>query len=106
MASNADKTQNAATTKPIFNAAYLNNPPPIYPPVARRQNVEGEVMLKVAVSENGLADAVEIKTSSGSVLLDNAAIDAVRRWRFIPAKQNNMPVVASVIVPVVFKIQG
>ena len=104
--SNSDRTQNASSTEPVFNAAYLNNPPPVYPAVARRQNIEGQVLLEVVVSANGQADAVEIKNSSGSPLLDNAAMDAVRRWRFVPAKQNDIAVAANVMVPVVFKIQG
>lgn len=85
--SNDDQTQNAALTEPVFNADYLNNPPPVYPQAAKRQNIEGEVLLKVEVSEEGRAGDVSIAKSSGSSILDYAAISAVKRWKFIPAKK-------------------
>jgi periplasmic protein TonB len=104
--SDADRTHSAAATEVIFDAAYLNNPPPKYPPTARRNHVEGKVLLTVIVSEHGSADSVAIKTSSGHELLDEAAIDAVKHWRFVPAKQNNIAIAANIIVPVIFKIEG
>ncbi len=103
--SESDVTQNAVTTEPVFNAAYLNNPPPVYPQAAKRQNIEGEVLLKVEVSEEGKAGDVSIAKSSGSSLLDEAALNAVKKWRFIPAKHANKTVAASVVVPIVFRIR-
>lgn len=94
----------AARSEPIFNAAYLHNPPPVYPPSARRKGVQGKVMLKVDVSKEGSAREVSVAHSSGSLLLDNAALGAVKRWRFVPAKQGSEIIEAQVLVPVEFKL--
>jgi len=94
----------AARTEPLFNADYLNNPPPVYPMAARRQNVEGRVLLKVTVTATGNAGEVEIARSSGSSILDHAARSAVSRWRFVPARRGEEAVDAEVIVPVDFQL--
>jgi protein TonB len=49
---------------------------------------------------------VDIKTSSGSARLDEAAEAAVRQWRFVPAKQGEAAVAAWVLVPLVFKLDS
>ncbi len=94
----------AARTEPVFDAAYLHNPPPVYPLPARRSGVQGKVMLEVAVTAQGSAREVEVARSSGSSLLDNAAQDAVRQWRFVPAHRGDEVVEARVVVPVEFKL--
>lgn len=101
---NDAKAINAAITQPLFGAAYLRNPPPAYPPAARRQKVEGKVVLDVDVSNNGEAIRVSIVRSSGYSLLDDAAREAVTHWRFIPARRGSESVAANVIVPIIFKI--
>lgn len=93
-------------SQPVFSAAYLNNPPPDYPRLSRRLREEGKVMLKVQVSASGQAQSVAVSTSSGYPRLDQAAVDAVKRWRFIPAKSGNDPVAASVLVPLVFSLNS
>jgi protein TonB len=100
------EAKNAAITQPVFDASYLRNPPPAYPPAARRRNVEGKVLLKVDVSQEGNAAHVEIALSSGSGLLDEAALKAVERWRFIPARRGSEKIAADVTVPIIFKIEG
>lgn len=95
---------NAAESEPIFNANYLNNPAPVYPSAARRNNIQGKVLLSVVVNSDGNAAEVKISRSSGFDMLDEAALDAVKQWRFIPAKKHGHSVTASVIVPIVFKI--
>ena len=87
-----------------FDADYLHNPPPIYPPMSRRQSEEGKVVLRVRVSSQGAALAVEIKQSSGMSRLDEAARSAVEKWRFVPARQGNEAVEASVLVPLHFTL--
>ncbi|WP_230976251.1 energy transducer TonB [Pseudothauera nasutitermitis] len=93
-------------TEARFDADYLNNPPPVYPPLSRRMREEGRVMLRVHVSADGSPTAVELNTSSGSGRLDNAARDAVQRWRFAPARRGDRAVDAWVLVPIVFKLEG
>lgn len=89
-----------------FDADYLNNPKPHYPSASRRLREEGEVMLRVRVSAAGLAENVEIKHSSGFIRLDQAAVDAVTRWRFVPARRGDEAVAAWVQVPITFNLQG
>lgn len=93
-------------TPPVFNAAYLRNPPPRYPPAARRSGDEGTVLLKVLVTSDGAAARVELDRSSGSVLLDGAALDAVRVWQFVPARRGAQNVEDWVRVPVVFRLES
>lgn len=92
--------------QPSYNADYLQNPAPRYPPLARRMGQQGKVVLRVLVNPAGAADQVEVRASSGSELLDAAALDAVRRWRFVPARQGAQPVAAWVLVPITFTLQG
>ena len=82
-------TAPVAVTEASFDADYLHNPKPEYPWAARRRGEEGRVMLRVRVSAQGTALAVEIAQSSGSALLDEAARDAVLRWRFVPARRGS-----------------
>ena len=77
---------------PSFNAAYLRNPPPAYPALSRRRGEKGTVVLRVHVSRQGAAEEVQARTSSGSAALDEAALEAVRQWRFVPARQGGEPV--------------
>ena len=91
---------------PRFGAAYLHNPPPKYPPASRRLGEEGRVMLRVLVSADGASASVEVESSSGFDRLDKAAIDAVRKWQFIPAKRDKKPIDAHVIVPIQFTLSN
>ncbi|MEO8418859.1 MAG: TonB family protein [Methylophilaceae bacterium] len=91
---------------PRFGAAYLHNPAPAYPTLSRRLGEQGKVVLRVLVTVNGDAEAVQVEAGSSSARLDQAALDAVKQWRFIPAKRNNQPVSAYVLVPVSFSLEG
>lgn len=88
-----------------FDADYLHNPKPVYPTLSRRQGEEGKVLLKVRVSAKGEALEVSISKTSGFPRLDNAAIDAVTHWRFVPAKRGDETVDSSVVVPITFALE-
>lgn len=88
-----------------FDADYLHNPKPVYPALSRRMNEEGKVLLKVRVSAQGTALDVAISKSSGFPRLDAAAVDAVTRWRFVPARRGDEAVDSSVIVPITFAFE-
>jgi protein TonB len=92
----------APVEPPRFDMAYLNNPPPVYPAVSRRMAEEGTVKMNVLVSAQGRALKVEIHTSSGYSRLDQAALNAVRHWKFVPAKRGDTPVEGWALVPLVF----
>jgi periplasmic protein TonB len=95
-----------AVVPPRFDAAYLQNPPPAYPPLARRMREQGRVLLRVLVAADGVAQQIELKTGSGSTRLDQAALDTVRRWRFVPARQGEQRVAAWVLVPISFSLES
>jgi protein TonB len=88
-----------------FDADYLKNPVPPYPPRSRRLGEEGQVVLRVSVNPQGTTDSVEIRTSSGSQRLDEAALSTVRNWKFIPAKRGDTPLQSWVLVPITFKLE-
>lgn len=67
---------------------------------------QGKVVLRVLVSAVGDPAKVEVRTSSGSEVLDEAALDAVKHWRFVPARKGEQPVEAWVLVPITFTLQG
>jgi protein TonB len=95
----------APVSPPSFNAAYLRNPPPRYPLIARRNGEQGTVTLRVLVTREGTPGSVVLEKSSGSPALDAAALATVKEWRFVPAQQNGQPVDAPVLVPIVFRLQ-
>jgi protein TonB len=91
----SDANAASATGKffsPRIDAAHLNNPKPPYPAASRRLAEEGTVMLSVHIMADGTVADVRLKQSSGYPRLDNAAIGAIRKWRYIPAKQGNTPI--------------
>jgi len=89
-----------------FDADYLQNPKPVYPMMSRRQSEEGKVVLRVRVSAQGTALAVDIKQSSGYSRLDEAARAAVEKWRFVPARQGAESIESSVLVPLNFTLDN
>lgn len=94
-----------AISQARFDADYLRNPPPPYPPLSRRMGEEGKVVLRVSVNPQGTADAIEVRTSSGSNRLDESALKTVRNWKFIPAKRGDVAVQSWVLVPIIFKLE-
>jgi protein TonB len=91
----------------LARPAYGSNPKPPYPLAARRLGVEGVVMLEVLVRPDGSPAEVHIRTSSGSPLLDDSAVETVRsRWRFIPARRGNAAVESRVTFPIRFRLDA
>lgn len=79
---------------------------PRYPESARRDGVEGSVTVKMEILENGKPSSVWVVGSSGRNELDEAAVKAVERWRFVPARDsvNGQPVVCITTVEVKFRL--
>lgn len=96
----------APLVAPRFDADYLSNPAPVYPPLSRRLGEEGRVLLRVRVTKDGVPSQVEIKQSSGSERLDQSALSAVWRWKFVPARRGATPVEAWVVIPISFTLKG
>ncbi len=86
-------------------ATLLRRVPPAYPSRARQAGVEGRVLLTVMVRSDGKVDSVSLVRSSGSGLLDSAAMRAVRKWSFHPATLNGRAVQSELRVPVRFELR-
>jgi len=89
---------------PRVDAAYLRNPPPVYPRLLQRRGVEGSVLVRARVENDGRCSEVLLQESSGFPQFDAAALAAVQDWRFIPARQGAQAVVAWVEIPIDFRI--
>jgi protein TonB len=90
---------------PRFAVGSAGNPLPRYPTAARRRGLEGRVVLRVFVGSDGRARSVSVRTGSTHPILDEAAVETLRRWRFEPARQAGMPVAAWVDVPITFRLR-
>lgn len=104
--SKPDSSDVGPIAPPSFRASYLRNPEPVYPAASRRLGEEGTVQLRVRVSAEGQPVQVDVHRSSSHPRLDEAATAAVREWRFLPAKQGTTAVEATVIVPIVFRLEA
>lgn len=94
-----------APTPPRYDASYLDNPKPPYPPLSRRAGEQGRVVLRVHVAADGSAGEVQLNTSSGYPRLDDSALATVRRWKFTPARLGQEAVAAWVLVPIAFTLK-
>jgi periplasmic protein TonB len=102
-------TAQPAEDRNVYQAADVEEKPkrlttvtPDYPEMARRAGIEGVVMLKLLVNREGQVDSVD--TVKGPDIFRKSSIDAAKRTRFSPARQNNRPVACWVLVPFRFVI--
>lgn len=84
---------------------YLHRPNPVYPALSKRLREEGTVLLRVNLNAQGVVLEISIEKSSGFQRLDQAAHDAVKKWRFVPAKRGQIAMPSSALVPIEFKQQ-
>jgi protein TonB len=84
----------------------INPVPPVYPEFAKRTGLQGVVVLEVDVYRDGSLGKINVIRSlmKGPGGLDEAAIDAVKKWRFQPGKSGGRPVDTTVIIPIEFTI--
>ncbi|AKF96626.1 energy transducer TonB [Pseudomonas aeruginosa] len=79
-------------------------PAPEYPALAMRRGWEGTVLLRVHVLASGSPSEIQVQKSSGREALDQAAVKAVKRWSFVPAKRGDKAEDGWVSVPIDFKL--
>lgn len=82
---------------------YLHRPNPVYPALSKRLREEGTVLLRVNLDAQGIVLDLTIEKSSSFQRLDQAALEAVKQWRFIPAKRGQEAMPSSALVPIEFK---
>jgi protein TonB len=82
----------------------LQKTQPIYPPIAKAARVQGTVVLQATISKSGTIE--NLKVVSGPAMLTQAALDAVRTWRYRPYLLNNEPVEVDTTINVIFTLGG
>lgn len=81
-----------------------NNPKPSYPYFARTMNYEGLVVVRVEIAADGTAARIEIAESSGYNILDEAAVDTVKEWAFVPAMKDGIAITTWLEIPIRFML--
>ena len=87
----------------VKQAKLISSTPPLYPVLAKTQHIEGNVRVDALVDENGRISAM--KVISGPTLLHQAAMDAVRQWKYQPATLDGKTVPMHLTVTLQFKLQ-
>lgn len=89
----------------LLNPKFLHPPRlPVYPQPAIRRGQQGSTWIRAKISKTGTVAELFVHRSSSYDLLDQAAIQAVKAWKFEPARHSGQPVAAWVQVPVHFKL--
>jgi len=101
----APADSDAASAVVLAKPRYNRNPPPDYPSIAQRRRYQGTVILDVYVLEDGQVGDLRVAESSNHSLLDRAAMKAVRRWQFEPARKGDREVAMWVKVPIRFDLK-
>lgn len=90
---------------PSSDADYLNNPRPQYPALSKRLQEQGKVVVRVLIGTDGQASQASVKVSSGFERLDQAALNTVLKWRYVPGKRGGVPEAMWFDVPVNWVLQ-
>lgn len=99
------KSEGVGTAPPSTASRYEQTSPPVYPQAARRKGYEGLVLISVEILEDGSPGRLLVKKSSGYEILDQAALQAIRKWKFVPAVQNHVRIRSWAVVPIRFVLQ-
>jgi protein TonB len=90
---------------PSSDAQYLQNPKPAYPVISKRLGEQGKVVVRVFIGEDGRAQKAEIRQSSGYERLDQAALNTVLSWRYVPGKRGGVAEAMWFNVPINFVLE-
>ena len=90
---------------PSSNADYLQNPKPAYPPLSKRLGEQGKVIVRVLIGADGVPQKAELRQSSGFDRLDQAALNTVLKWRYVPGKRGGVAEEMWFNVPINFVLE-
>jgi protein TonB len=90
---------------PSAKADYLHNLQADYPRMSKRLGEQGRVVVRVLIGEDGLAQKVELLTSSGFERLDKSAMEAAMRGRYVPGKRGGVAEAMWWQVPIQFTLE-
>jgi periplasmic protein TonB len=88
----------------VTAASIINQTRPLYPPLARQARIQGSVVLHAIIDKEGKVAQLEV--ISGHPLLVQAALDAVKQWRYRPTLLNGDPVEVDTTITVTFTMGG
>jgi protein TonB len=107
------KNETMPSTMPISNQPsqgahpnYAYSPKPEYPILLREQGIGGVVRLRVFVDSHGRPAKIKLAKGSGYRLLDESALQAVKKWCFFPAKDGEKKLASWVEFPILFTLHG
>ncbi len=98
----AQEEKKMRVSSDLQQAKLISSQMPVYPVLAKRGRVEGTVRLTATIDKEGRVDKLE--TVSGHPILEQAALEAVRKWRYKPTVLNGEPVEVVTTIDVVFKL--
>jgi len=90
---------------PILDTALVAGLQPEYPLLARRRGYQGRVVVAASVLSSGEVEFASLVSSSGYGMLDDAALDAVKAWRLLPARKDGEAVEGRIEIPFDFVLQ-
>lgn len=83
----------------------LSREEPVYPSAARSAGISGTTVVGFIIEADGSVSSAWVEQSSGNSSLDSAAVQSVQSWRFVPARQNGIPVQSRSRVPIIFNLR-
>lgn len=101
-----ESTPDVQSSAPQHAVPSLGNLPPKYPLAARRRGMEGRVVIEVRVDRHGEVATATVAVSSGHRLLDRAALGAVEKWTFQPARYGSRAVSVTIAIPITFALES
>lgn len=96
--------QEESVQEPRVDASRMKSLAPKYPRLSRRLREQGTVLLEMLVLPDGSVAELRVKTSSGFDRLDQAALDAVKSWRFLPARRGDEAIAYRYVQPIAFSL--
>ncbi len=86
----------------LQNSKLIRRVEPVYPPLAVKVHLEGVVLLQATIDELGVV--TDVRVLRGKALLTQAAVDAVKQWRYSPTILNGEPMPVVTTITVNFKL--
>ncbi len=91
-------------TSGLVAARPLKRRAPVYPTLARNKGYEGTSVFIATINPDGTIKDLQLSKTSGHTILDKAAKEALRHWKFTPAKRNGITVASQLRIPIIFRL--
>jgi periplasmic protein TonB len=96
--------QRVRVSQGVTQGLIIHRVQPPYPPLARQARIQGNVVLQAVISKDGSIE--NLRLISGHPMLTQAALDAVKQWRYKPYFLNGEPVEVETQITVIFSLSG